>query len=283
MDQFINFWNNISTGQRLITILAPLLFFWMLEYIIPLFTFDSRYKKIRHTGVNLAFLSSSFIVNMILGTVTVAVSVWVTNNHIGIFNWFAIPLWSKLILTLFVMDLFAQYIPHYLMHKVKPFWRFHVVHHSDTHVDVSTGTRHHPGEWIIRESFTVIGVIVMGLPVGLYFMHRSFQALFTYFNHANISLPKWLDKTIGLVFVSPNMHKFHHHHQRPWTDSNFANSFSIWDRLFGTLIYDDMDKIKYGIDTLDESMDENIGYQMKLPFDYSINVTMPEMEFQKEM
>ena len=283
MDQFINFWNNISTGQRLITILAPLLFFWMLEYIIPLFTFDSRYKKIRHTSVNLAFLSTSFIVNIILGTVTIAVSVWVTKNHIGVFNWFVIPLWPKLILTLFVMDLFAQYIPHYLMHKVKPFWRFHVVHHSDTHVDVSTGTRHHPGEWIIRESFTVIGVILMGLPVGLYFMHRSFQALFTYFNHANISLPKWLDKTIGLVFVSPNMHKFHHHHQRPWTDSNFANSFSIWDRLFGTLVYDDMDKIKYGIDTLDESMDENIGYQMKLPFDYSIKVTMPEMELQKEM
>ena len=283
MDQFINYWNNISTGQRLITILAPLLFFWMLEYIIPLFTFDSRYKKIRHTSVNLAFLSTSFIVNIILGTVTIAVSVWVTKNHIGVFNWFVIPLWPKLILTLFVMDLFAQYIPHYLMHKVKPFWRFHVVHHSDTHVDVSTGTRHHPGEWIIRESFTVIGVIVMGLPVGLYFMHRSFQALFTYFNHANISLPKWLDKTIGLVFVSPNMHKFHHHHQRPWTDSNFANSFSIWDRLFGTLVYDDMDKIKYGIDTLDESMDENIGYQMKLPFDYSIKVTMPEMELQKEM
>ena len=44
-----------------------------------------------------------------------------------------------------------------------------------------------------------------------------------------------------------------------------------------------MDKIKYGIDTLDESMDENIGYQMKLPFDYSIKVTMPEMELQKEM
>ena len=92
-----------------------------------------------------------------------------------------------------------------------------------------------------------------------------------------------MDKTIGLVFVSPDMHKFHHHHLRPWTDSNFANSFSIWDRLFGTLVYDDMDKIKYGIDTLNESMDEIIGYQMKLPFDHSIKVTMPKIELQKEM
>lgn len=258
--------------------MAPLLFFWLLEYIIPLFKFDSRYKKIRHTGVNLAFLSTSFIVNILLGTVTVAVSIWVTKNKIGIFNWIEIPLWAKLIVAVFAMDLFAQYIPHYLMHKVKAFWRFHVVHHSDTHVDVSTGTRHHPGEWVIRETFTIVGVVAMGLPVGLYFMHRSFQALFTYFNHANISLPKWLDRTIGLVFVSPDMHKFHHHHKRPWTDMNFANSFSIWDRIFGTLVYDDVNKIKYGIDTLNDSLDENIGFQMKLPFDYSIPVTIPLSE-----
>ena len=278
MERFVYFWDHVSTGQRLLTILLPLLFFWLLEYIIPLFSFDSGYKKVRHTGVNLVFLCTSFIVNIILGLGTVAVSHWVTQQHIGIMNFFAMPLWAKVVLTLFVMDLFAQYIPHYLMHKVKPFWRFHVVHHSDTHVDASTGTRHHPGEWIFREGFTIIGVMVMGVPVGLYFMHRSFQALFTYFNHANISLPKWMDRTIGLVFVSPNMHKFHHHHKRPWTDMNFANSFSLWDRLFGTLVYDDTKKICYGIDTLDEKLDENIGFQMKLPFDYSVKVTRPQEE-----
>lgn len=278
LERFVEFWDNITTLQRLFTVLAPLLFFWLLEYVIPLFTFDKPYNKVRHTGINLVFLATSFIVNIILGIATVAVSTWVTQQQIGVMNWVAMPLWVKLLLTLFIMDLFAQYIPHYLMHKVKPLWRFHVVHHSDTHVDVSTGTRHHPGEWIIRESFTIIGIIVMGVPVGLYFMHRSFQALFTYFNHANIQLPKWLDRTIGLVFVSPDMHKFHHHYKRPWTDMNFANSFSIWDRVFGTLVYDDTKKIRYGIDTLDDSLDENVAFQLKVPFDHSIQVTRPEEE-----
>ncbi len=278
LERFVEFWDNISTLQRLFTVLAPLLFFWLLEYVIPLFTFDKPYNKVRHTGINLVFLATSFIVNIILGIATVAVSTWVTQQQIGVMNWVAMPLWVKLLLTLFIMDLFAQYIPHYLMHKVKPLWRFHVVHHSDTHVDVSTGTRHHPGEWIIRESFTIIGIIVMGVPVGLYFMHRSFQALFTYFNHANIQLPKWLDRTIGLVFVSPDMHKFHHHYKRPWTDMNFANSFSIWDRVFGTLVYDDTKRIRYGIDTLDDSLDENVAFQLKVPFDHRIQVTRPEEE-----
>ncbi len=278
LERFVEFWDNITTLQRLFTVLAPLLFFWLLEYVIPLFTFDKPYNKVRHTGINLVFLATSFIVNIILGIATVAVSTWVTQQQFGVMNWIAMPLWVKLLLTLFIMDLFAQYIPHYLMHKVKPLWRFHVVHHSDTHVDVSTGTRHHPGEWIIRESFTIIGIIVMGVPVGLYFMHRSFQALFTYFNHANIQLPKWLDRTIGLVFVSPDMHKFHHHHKRPWTDMNFANSFSIWDRVFGTLVYDDTKRIRYGIDTLDDSLDENVSFQLKVPFDHRIQVTRPEEE-----
>ncbi|MFT3680089.1 MAG: sterol desaturase family protein [Ferruginibacter sp.] len=278
MERFVYFWDHISTGQRLLSVMAPLIFFWLLEYVVPLVHFDKSYKKIRHTGVNLVFLSTTFILNLILGIGTVAVCHWVTQKNIGLLNWLAVPLWAKTLTVLFVMDLFAQYIPHYLMHKVKPLWRFHVVHHSDTHVDVSTGTRHHPGEWIIREGFTIIGVIVLGVPVGLYFMHRSFQALFTYFNHANISLPKWLDRTIGLIFVSPDMHKFHHHHKRPWTDMNFANSFSLWDRFFGTLVYDDTKKIRYGIDTLEDNMDENIAYQMKLPFDHNIQVTRPEEE-----
>ena len=278
MEKNLFFWDHITTGQRLLTIIIPLLFFWVLEYIIPLVKFDKKYKKIRHTGINLVFLSTTFILNLILGVATVAVAKWTTTHHIGVLNWLVMPLWLQVLVILFVMDLFAQYIPHYLMHKVKFLWRFHVVHHSDTHVDVSTGTRHHPCEWILRESFTIVGIIIMGVPVGFYFMHRSFQALFTYFNHANISLPKWLDKTIGLVFVSPDMHKFHHHYKRPWTDMNFANSFSIWDRIFGTLVYDDSSKIIYGIDTLDGSLDENIGFQMKVPFDYSVQVSKPKME-----
>lgn len=148
-------------------------------------------------------MTTALILNLILGVATVVVTNWTTNQQIGILNWIVIPLWLQVLVTLLVMDLFAQYIPHYLMHKVKFLWRFNVVQHSDTHVDVSTGTRHHPGEWLLRESFTIVGIIIMGVPVGLYFIHRSFQALFTYFNHANISLPKWLDRIISLIFCIP--------------------------------------------------------------------------------
>ena len=52
--------------------------------------------------------------------------------------------------------------------------------------------------------------------------------------------------------------------------------FSIWDRLFGTLVYDDVTTIKYGIDTLYSKLDEDILFQLTLPFKTSIQVSVPE-------
>ena len=75
---------------------------------------------------------------------------------------------------------------------------------------------------------------------------------------------------MSYILITPNMHKFHHHFERPWTDSNFGNIFSFWDRIFGTLVYDDPHKVKYGLDVLDGSLDENIGYQLQIPIDKSI-------------
>ncbi|HEU4608607.1 MAG TPA: sterol desaturase family protein, partial [Chitinophagaceae bacterium] len=168
------------------------------------------------------------------------------------------------------MDFFAQYAPHYTMHKIKWMWKFHMIHHSDTKVDVTTGTRHHPGEWVFRESTTIIGVFIIGLPIGMYFLYRSLSAFFTYFNHANMRVPFWLDKPISWIFVSPNMHKVHHHYKRPYTDTNYANIFSLWDRLFGTFAYEDPRKLRYGLDVLDDKTDEDLLYQLKLPFDKNV-------------
>jgi len=110
----------------------------------------------------------------------------------------------------------------------------------------------------------------MGLSIGMYFLYRSVSAIFTHFNHANIRVPLWLDKPISLIFVSPNMHKAHHHYKRPLTDSNFSNIFSVWDRLFGTFVYEDPKNLRYGLDVLEDSTDENLRYQLKIPFDKTI-------------
>ena len=109
-----------------------------------------------------------------------------------------------------------------------------------------------------------------GAPAAYYFFYRIATVFFTYISHANISLPYWLDKGLSMVFISPNMHKFHHHFERPWTDSNYGNIFSLWDRAFGTLVYDDPKKIRYGLDVLEGKDDQDLVYQLKIPLDKTI-------------
>ncbi len=178
----------------------------------------------------------------------------------------------ELIVGIMLLDFVAQFGVHYILHKFGPLWRFHMVHHSDTHLDVTSGTRHHPGDYVFRELFSLLAVVIGGLPFAFYLVYRIITVLFTYWTHANFELPNGVDKILSYLIVTPRMHKFHHHYQRPWTDSNFGNILSIWDRMFGTLVFGDSRDIKYGLDVLDNSRSEDLAYQLKVPFDKSISV-----------
>ena len=268
MDAILNFVENMPSWQKLAWIFICLSISWILEGAVPLVSLS--YRKWRHAGVNLIFLSTSLLINILFTAATAGGFIWAKDHDFGLLylvNW---PVWVELLLALMLLDLVAQYFAHYLLHKIKWMWKFHLVHHSDTKVDATTGTRHHPGDYLVRELFSLATVIVFGIPLAYYLFYRISTIFFTYLTHANITVPEWLDKPLSLVFVTPNMHKFHHHYERPWTDTNFGNIFSFWDRLFGTMVYDDPKKVRYGVDVLQDKLDENVGYQFKIPFDNTI-------------
>lgn len=268
MKSVIYLFETISTIELFLWVVACLAFVWILEAIVPLFHHD--YKKVRHDGVNLAFLGMTMVINLAVKLSTVGVFVWLHTTQFGLLNWVNLPAWAELIIAVMALDLFAQYVAHFILHKVKWMWKFHMVHHSDTKVDATTGTRHHPGDYLIREVFAISTVVLFGIPVAFYVFYRICTIFFTYITHANIHMPVWLDKPLSFVFITPNIHKFHHHFERPWTDTNFGNIFSFWDRMFGTLVYDDPKKIIYGLDVTEGSKDENIGYQLGLPVNKDI-------------
>jgi sterol desaturase/sphingolipid hydroxylase (fatty acid hydroxylase superfamily) len=59
----------------------------------------------------------------------------------------------------------------------------------------------------------------------------------------------------------------------PYTDSNYGNIFSVWDRLFGTYKYLPNDEIVYGIDTHQKPEEHNsILSLLKIPFQASKKV-----------
>ena len=262
----MQYFETIGPVPRALILVGGITFFWILEGIVPLFSV--KYKKWQHAIPNFFFTLTTIIVNFPLAFLLLNTSDWVVANDFGIINWLPeMPLWLYVIAGLLLLDLIGAYTAHLVEHKVKPLWMIHLVHHSDHHVDTTTANRHHPLESIIRYVFTLTGVFLVGAPIGIIMLYQSLSVVLSQFNHANIKLPKQIDKALSWVIVSPDMHKVHHHFVLPYTDSNYGNIFSIWDRLFGTYMYLDPEKITYGVDTFpDEKENSSIVGLLKQPF-----------------
>lgn len=268
MENFLTFFENLTTVQKLLWIVSCLFLSFLLEGLFPLVNFT--YNKWKHASVNFIFLACTMIINLVFGIATVGILSYISTNQIGLLHLIDLPIWAELVIAVLLFDFMAQYVAHYLLHKVSFMWRFHMIHHSDTNVDATTGTRHHPGDYVIREIFALVTILITGAPFAYYMVYRICTIFFTYFSHANVNMPVWIDKPLSLLFITPNMHKFHHHFERPWTDTNFGNIFSLWDRIFGTFVYDDPKKVVYGLDVVDNSRDEDVAYQFKIPFNKDI-------------
>lgn len=269
MHELINYFENISSLHRSIILVGGITLFWSIESIIPLFNFN--YKKFKHALPNFFFTLTTIIVNFSLAFILLLVSDWVTENNFGLLNYGQfLPLSLYIIFGVLFLDLIGAYLPHYVQHKVKFLWKIHMVHHSDHKVDTTTANRHHPFESVVRYLFTLLGVAILGANMGLVFLYQSLSVVLSQFNHANINISPKIDKFLSLFIVTPNMHKVHHHYVMPYTDSNYGNIFSFWDRLFGTFKSLNPSKIIYGVDTFfNEKENESIKSLLLRPFEES--------------
>ena len=266
METLLNYFETIPSHHRSLILVGGLTIFWLIEGGIPLFKF--KYNKWKHAIPNVFFTLTTVVINFALAFLLLRSSDWAMASDFGILNWLpSMPMWLYIVAGVLLMDLIGAYLPHYVEHKVKPLWMVHLVHHTDDKVDATTAKRHHPLESVIRFTFTLIGVVLIGAPMGIVMLYQSLSLISTQFNHANIKLPKPVDNAISYVLVSPDMHKVHHHYVLPYTDSNYGNIFSIWDRLFGTFMTLDRDKLVYGVDVFpDEKENSNIKDLLIQPF-----------------
>jgi len=266
LETLFNYFETIPSSHRSLILVGGITFFWLLEGALPLFLFN--YKKWKHAIPNLFFTATTVIINFSLAFLLLFTADWVQINNFGIINWMPeMPLWLYILLGVVLLDFFGAYLAHYTEHKIKPLWMIHLVHHSDHKVDTTTANRHHPLESIIRFGFTLFCVLVVGAPIAIVMIYQSMSLVFTQFNHANIKIPRSVDKLLSYVIVSPDMHKVHHHNLLPYTDANYGNIFSIWDRLLGTYMHLDREKIVYGVDTFpDEKTNSSLKELLKQPF-----------------
>jgi sterol desaturase/sphingolipid hydroxylase (fatty acid hydroxylase superfamily) len=266
LETIINYFDTIPSLHRSLILVGGIAFFWLLEGVLPLFSFN--YKKWKHAFPNLFLTATTIVINFTLAFVLLNSADWVKENDFGIINLLPeMPLWLYVVLGVLLLDFFGAYLAHFIEHKVKPLWMVHLVHHTDHKVDTTTANRHHPLESMIRFSFTLLGVFVVGTPISIVMVYQSMSLIFTQFTHANIKMNKKVDKVLSYVIVSPDMHKVHHHNMLPYTDSNYGNIFSIWDRVFGTFSSLDREKIVYGVDTFpNEATNSSLVELLKQPF-----------------
>ena len=266
MQTFVDYFEHIPSSHRSAILVGGITLFWLIEGAFPLFRFG--YNKWKHAGINIFFTLTTIIINFAMAFVLLWSSDWAIAHNFGILQWLPeMPLWAYAVVGMLLLDLIGAYFVHWTEHKVKWMWRFHLVHHTDTHVDTTSANRHHPGESVFRFVFTTAAVVLAGTPMWLVFLYQALSVALSQFNHANINLPESVDRVLSWLIVTPNMHHVHHHYVQPYTDSNYGNIFPIWDRLFGTYKHMKGNELVYGIDThMAPHENAHLGNLLKVPF-----------------
>lgn len=269
MEPLLEYFGNLDKHplQRMAFLVGGLLVFWIVEGSIPLLQLRYKKTKVEHALVNFSFTVMHLIIHTFLAILIIKISDWCLTNQFGMVYWLKVGTAATILISFLVLDFFGGWLVHITEHKVPLLWRFHVIHHADNNIDVSSGLRHHPGESVLRGLFFFAGIIVSGAPMYAVMIFQTILILATAFTHANIKLPEKLDGTLSWVLVSPNMHKVHHHWKQPYTDTNYGAVLAIWDRLLGTFSKLEPSDIRYRLDRYyPNEKDEDFMELLKSPF-----------------
>ncbi|MFT6631137.1 MAG: sterol desaturase/sphingolipid hydroxylase (fatty acid hydroxylase superfamily) [Bacteriovoracaceae bacterium] len=163
------------------------------------------------------------------------------------FSLSGLPLIFDYIITIILFD-FAIYWQHRIMHIFKKLWSFHAVHHSDKAMDFSSAVRFHPGEILFSGVYKILLIVILLPRAETYLVYEIVLSSFALFNHSNIYISKRIDTILRVFVVTPRMHYTHHSPIKKFTNSNYGNFLSIWDKLFKT--YKEEDTVVFGLEDI---------------------------------
>lgn len=141
----------------------------------------------------------------------------------------SLPLLVQIFFGLLVIDI-SVWIRHGFVHKY--FWSFHAVHHSAEEVSWITAHRLHPLDHFVMSMMNFAVLYVIGFSAEGMAAAIIIKNLNNYFVHSNIVLD--YPKPWKYIFVSPNMHRWHHALEPEAHDKNFCVVFAFVDYVMGT-------------------------------------------------
>ncbi len=226
-------WLDPTDAIRLQAFVMVFLLLAMLERAIPARDHHWRGRAHSHGGLQLVnaglVLAISFAAPIALSAVTLAAQF----NHFGLFNHVELGLWTRIVIAWLVLDL-VSYWWHRAWHRVPLLWRFHRIHHLDAALDITTTFRTHPLETVATLLCKAAVVYFLGVPLLGIILYEVIVMTMALWCHANIRLHPVLDRPLGLILVTPAIHRQHHAVDAREAGRNFGLVLTTWDRLFGT-------------------------------------------------
>ena len=192
-------------------------------------------RVIRWTNNLALVVVDTVILRLTFPILAVGLAVMAEDRGWGLFNNLDVPLWIAVVVSMLLLDL-AIYLQHVMFHAVPGLWRLHRMHHADLDFDVTTGLRFHPVEILISMGIKLAVVAALGPPAIAVLLFEVILNATALFNHANIDLPRPMDRVLRLIVVTPDMHRVHHSVDPRETNSNYGFNLPWWDRLLGTYI-----------------------------------------------
>lgn len=162
----------------------------------------------------------------------------------------SLPLGATIVIGLVVAE-FGSYFAHRWCHRSPWLWQFHAIHHTPDHLDWLANARAHPVDIVISRLGGLVPLYLLGLDRGSG-PHASIAPMiitligtvWSFFVHANV---RWRFGWLEQLVATPAFHHWHHSNDEH-RDHNFAATFPVIDRLFGTLHLPDAFPALYGID-----------------------------------
>jgi len=163
-------------------------------------------------------------------------------------------------LFIFVLDDFARFYLHKLMHEIPWLWQFHKTHHSATSLTPLTVMRTHPIEGLI---FALRSAVVQGVSIAVFiFFFADKVDLYTVLNvnvlvfafnvagsnlrHSHIAIGYW--RWLENIVISPAQHQIHHSVQPRHFNKNYGAIIALWDKCSKTHCYSQTDsELKFGL------------------------------------
>lgn len=174
-------------------------------------------------------------------------------------------------LLVFLLSDLARYALHRAHHQVPWLWQFHRVHHSSVQLNATSGLRMHGVDFV---QLSLLPALLFGLLLdtrgfspGVWVALGAVVAVMDGFSHANLRYERAhpLARVWSLLFNDPVFHAWHHTADESRYHCNYGQALTVWDRLFGTAVLDDLPPETMGLPPHEQLQEDVLGLQLLRP------------------